>query len=79
MNALAPFCSFAEASLATTVHRRAAARGWVEAMVADGFVFALLPGGDPENPNAFHLRRDGIDRSAELLAAIGAGEGWRHG
>lgn len=79
MNALAPFSRFSETSLLATVHRRDAARGWVAAMVADGFVFALPPGSDPANPNAYDLRRDGIDRSADLLAAIGAGEGGRHG
>lgn len=59
--------------------RLAKARNWIAAMVADGFTFALPPGSDPTNPNAYDLRRDGIDRSADLLAAIGGREGVRHG
>lgn len=80
MNALVSPNQMRLDATASRVHDRLAkARGWIEAMVADGFVFALPPDSDPTDPNDYHIRREGVDRSGDLLEAIGAAEGGRHG
>lgn len=48
------------------------AEAWVRAMVADGFAFRLMAGGDPMQPGDYNAVRGGADASGDLIAALAA-------
>lgn len=46
---------------------------WVRGMVADGFSFRLIAGGDRRNPGDYNARRaapQGLDQSDDLILAL---------